>query len=89
MKDCSMTTTTECISEFILSRFGCSKISMSDRVSHFLNETVTTLIEQFHMCHQKSTPYHPEVNGIVEAFNKISENSLTKVCNVNRNDWDV
>jgi len=43
------------IFEYILSRFGCPKILMSDQSSHFLNKT----IEEFQMYHQKSTPYHP------------------------------
>lgn len=89
VKDCNVDTTTNFTFEYILSRFGCLKKLMSDRGLHFLNQTTEALIKEFQVHHQKSTPYHPQSNGTVEAFNKIVENALTKVCNVNKNEWDL
>ena len=62
---------------------------MSDQGSHFLNKTIEVLTEEFYAYHQKSTAYHPQANGTIEAYNNILEHALTKVCNANGNDWDL
>jgi transposase InsO family protein len=89
VKDCSETTTVQFIFEVIITRFGCMKILMSDQGTHFINKTIESLTQEFEVHHHKSTPYHPQMNGTVEAFNKILETTLTKICSVNIDDWDL
>ena len=62
---------------------------MSDQGAHFVNKTIRAMTKYFQIQQKKSTPYHPQVNGVVEVFNKILENALTKVCDTNRDNWDL
>lgn len=89
VKDCTWVMAAKFLLEFVLTRFGCPKVLMRDQGTHFLNETISALTKEFQVYHQKSTSYHPHANGTVEAFNKILENMLKKICNEQWNDWDV
>ena len=78
VKDCSVETTTHLLFEQVITRFGFPRIIMSDQGTHFINNTIRAMTEEFEVYHQKSTPYHPQENGTMEAFNKILENALKK-----------
>ena len=57
-------------------------------MNHFINSPIVVLTTGFLIQHHKSIPYHLKANGTVEAFNKILERGLTKVCCANWEDWD-
>lgn len=36
---------------------------MSEQGTHFINNTIHAMTEEFEVHHQKSTPFHPQENG--------------------------
>jgi hypothetical protein len=58
-KDSSTETATHFLFEKVITRFGCPRIMMSDQGTHFINDTIRAMTEEFEVYHQKSTPYRP------------------------------
>ena len=83
---CSSEIATKFIYENIITRFGCQLTLISDQGTHFINRTIKTLIGKFQIDHRRSTAYHPQSNGAIEAFNKTLTRGLTKICNADKDD---
>ena len=71
----------------LICRHGCPEIILSDRGSHFRNQQVDQLLEQYGIKHLYSTPYHPATNGLVERFNRTLSESLAKTTS-DTSEWD-
>ena len=44
-------------------------------------------LQNYHIQHRITTPYHPQANGQVESTNKVIESILTKIVASHRRDW--
>ena len=88
-KDCIAMMTFRFLFNNVVTRSRCPKILMRNQGAHFINQTIRAMTEEFQIQHKRSTPYHPQENNAVKGLNKILENSLTKVCNTNRDDWGL
>ena len=77
------------IYENIIARFGCPKILVSDRGTHFLNNVIREMTERFQIDHRKTTPYHPQTNGQTERVNGILVSILRKTVQNSKRDWDT
>ncbi|MCO5613331.1 hypothetical protein L7F22_067607 [Adiantum nelumboides] len=81
-------TTAQFLYENIFTRYGLPIEIVSDRGTHFINEVIENLLDEFTIIHQKSASYHPQANGQAESTNKILVTVLTKIVSESRADWD-
>ncbi|MCO5574477.1 hypothetical protein L7F22_028262 [Adiantum nelumboides] len=81
-------TTAQFLYENIFTRYGLPIEIVSDRETHFINEVIENLLDEFMVIHRKSAPYHPQANGQAESTNKILVTVLTKIVSESRADWD-
>ena len=56
--------------EELLMRYGLPIELVDDKGTHFLNDVIAFLLDEFLIIHNKSIPYHPQANGQAESTNK-------------------
>jgi hypothetical protein len=88
IKSCNKEVAAKFIYENIITRFGCPATLINDQGMHFVNEMIQVLPKKFLIDHRKTTAYHPQGNGSVESFNKTLHKGLTKICGIDKNEWD-
>ena len=76
------------IFEEIICRHGCPKILQSDQGTEFTAQIIEELTSKFGIQHKYSSPYHPQMNGIVERFNRTLSTTLQKLTIALDEEWD-
>lgn len=73
----------------IIRNHGVPHEMVSDNGSEFLSRELKVYLEQNSIKHSRTTPYHPQTNGLVERFHGTLMNSLRKACSpYDQNLWD-
>ncbi|XP_070035644.1 uncharacterized protein [Nicotiana tomentosiformis] len=63
----------------IICRFRIPKVIITDNAANLNSHLMKEVCQQFKIMHRNSTPYHPKVNGVVEAANKNVKKILRKM----------
>ena len=71
----------------IFSRMGIPAEVLSDRGANFLSSVMKTLFQMLGVAHIKTSPYHPQTDGMLERFHGTLKAMLRKTCPVAK-DWD-
>ncbi|KAL2630757.1 hypothetical protein R1flu_015443 [Riccia fluitans] len=87
LPDCTTRSTVEFLYSYILARYGCPEELISDQGSHFVNQAIKCLVDEFFISHKTSTTYYPRGNGQAESTNKILITMLHKVVDEHKHNW--
>ena len=74
--------------ETVISRFGVPREIHSDQGTCFEAAVFQEVMKLLQIQKTRTTPLHPQSNGLVERFNRTLWSMLSKVVSENQKDWD-
>lgn len=72
----------------LFSRVGVPEEILTDQGANFTSKLLTELYRMLHVHPIRTTPYHPQTDGLVERFNKTLKSMLRKAATTEGKDWD-
>lgn len=71
-----------------IKRYGCPGSIHSDQGKQFESKLFQEMCRLFQIDKTRTTPYHPQSDGMVERMNRTIKDMLSKYINANQTDWD-
>ena len=81
-------TVAKCLVDEVISRFGVPSYIHSDQGKQFESELYQEVCFLLDIKKTRTTPYHPQSDGMVERFNETLEALLRAFVNEEHSDWD-
>ena len=72
----------------VFARVGIPIEILTDQGSNFTSQLLTELYRMLRIHSIKTTPYHPQTDGLVERFNQTLKSMLWKAASKEGRDWD-
>ena len=72
----------------LFARVGIPQEILTDQGSNFMSQLLTELYKLLHIHSIRTSPYHPQTDGLVERFNQTLKSMLRKVVTKEGKDWD-
>jgi len=88
LKDITAQTVADTLVNQCFSLFGMPRWLHSDQGSNFEAELFSQMCQLLDIRKTRTTPYHPQSDGMVERFNRTCQQMIKAFVNENRDDWD-
>jgi hypothetical protein len=69
--------------------YGIPESILTDQGTHFINKLHSQLTKILEVRHLRTTPYHPQTNGMTERFNGTLCGAIAKLAEQHQADWDL